>query len=179
MNRDQKAEYVQQLSERLQSTPLVVLTDYRGTNVAEIDAFRRALEARGVEYQVIKNTLGRRAIAGTEMEDLSQHLTGMTGWVLSGEDPIDCAKALRDATKDLHKSEKFAFKGGFFDGQAMDGEEVKKVADLPSREELLVMLLRTLQEGPRQVLGVLQAPARDLLYLLKNYETKLAEAEGE
>jgi large subunit ribosomal protein L10 len=72
---------------------------------------------------------------------------------------------------------KIQVKAGFFDGDILDPVGVKAVASLPSREELLVMLLRTLQEGPRQVLGVLQAPARDLLYLLKNYETKLADEQ--
>jgi large subunit ribosomal protein L10 len=178
MNRDQKVELVEQLSERLQSTPLVVLTDYRGVDVAEINQFRRSLEANGIEYRVIKNTLGRLAVEGTDLEGLASHMTGMTGWVLSGEDPIAAAKVLRDITKDLNKNDKLLLKAGYFDGQTLDGAEVKKVADLPSREELLSLLLRTIQEGPRQVLGILQAPARDLLYLLKNYETKLEEAEG-
>ncbi len=179
MNYQQKVELVEQLSERLQSAPLVVLTDYRGVDVAEINQFRRALEAQGVEYRVIKNTLGRRAVEGTELEGLAKHMTGMTGWVLSGDDPIATAKVLRDVTKDLNKKEKLLLKAGFFDGQTLDSAEIKKVADLPSREELLALLLRTLQEGPRQVLGVLQAPARDLLYLLKNYETKLEESGAE
>lgn len=179
MNYQQKVELVEQLSERLQNTPLVVLTDYRGVDVAEINQFRRALEAQGVEYRVIKNTLGRRAVEGTELEGLAEHMSGMTGWVLSGEDPIATAKILRDVTKDLNKKDKLLLKAGFFDGQTLDSAEIKKVADLPSREELLALLLRTLQEGPRQVLGVIQAPARDLLYLLKNYETKLEESGAE
>jgi large subunit ribosomal protein L10 len=110
------------------------------------------------------------------MEGVSQWLSGMTGWVISGDDPIATAKVVRDAIKDLNKAEKFTIKGGFFEGEALDAAAIVKVADLPSREELLVSLLRTLQEGPRQVLGVLQAPARDLLFLLKNYENKLADA---
>jgi len=178
MNREQKVELVNELSQRLQNTPLVVLTDYRGVDVADINQFRRALEAQGIEYRVIKNTLGRLAVEGTELKDLAEHMTGMTGWVLSGEDPIATAKVLRDVTKDLNKKEKLLLKAGFFDGQTLDGAEVKKVADLPSREELLALLLRTLQEGPRQILGVIRGPARDLLYLLKNYETKLEEDAG-
>ena len=68
------------------------------------------------------------------------------------------------------------YRGVTVEGEALDAAAIVKVADLPSKEELLVTLLRTIQEGPRQVLGVLQAPARDLLFLLKNYETKLADA---
>lgn len=179
MDRTQKAAYVEELSERLARSPFVAVADYRGVSVAEIDAFRRTLEEKGVDYRVIKNTLAKRAIEGTDMEPLGEHLTGMSGWILSGEDPVAAAKVLRDATKDLRKAEKFTIKVGYFDGQALDAAGVQKVADLPSKEELLSLLLRTIQEGPRRVLGVLQAPARDLLYLLKNYEGKLAEEAGE
>lgn len=178
MNRTQKVEFVENLSTRLANTPFVVLADYRGISVPEVTAFREQIRASGAEYQVIKNTLLRRAIDGTDKEGLGQFMTGMTGVVLSGEDPIATAKSLRDLTKDLQKEEKFVIKGGWFEGTALDAAAVAQVAELPSREELLSLLLRTIQEGPRQVLGVIQGPARDLLYLLKNYETKLEEAAG-
>lgn len=178
MNRTQKAELVETLSARLAETPFVMLADYRGLTVTKVTDLRRELKARGAEYQVIKNTILRRAIAGTDKESMGEYLAGMTGVVLSSEDPIATAKAVRELTKDLQKEEKFVIKGGWFDGESLDADAAVKVADLPSREELLSMLLRTIQEGPRQVLGVLQAPARDLLYLLKNYEAKLDESEG-
>ena len=178
MNRQQKEELVAELSERLAAAPLVMLADYRGVDVAEISALRNAMGDAGVEYRVAKNTLIKRAIAGTPMEPMGEHLAGMTGLVISGDDPIAAAKALRAATKDLNKDNKFIVKGGFFEGEALDGEAVKKVADLPSREELLVMLLRTIQEGPRQLVSVIQAPGRDLVYLLNNYATKLEEQGG-
>jgi large subunit ribosomal protein L10 len=113
------------------------------------------------------------------MEPLGDHLAGMTGWVISGEDPIAAAKVLRDATKDLRKDEKFVVKAGYFDGQTLDAAAVDKVADLPSKEELLSLLLRTMQEGPRRVMGVIRGPIRDMLYLLKNYEDKLTPDAGE
>jgi large subunit ribosomal protein L10 len=179
MNRAQKAELVNELSERLKDAPFVAVADYRGVTVEQIDNFRRELEEKGVEYRVIKNTLAKRAIAGTEMEHLGDHLAGMTGWIISGEDPIAAAKVLRDATKDLRKDEKFVVKAGYFDGQALDAAAVDKVADLPSKEELLSLLLRTIQEGPRRVMGVIRGPIRDMLYLLKNYEDKLTPDAGE
>jgi large subunit ribosomal protein L10 len=175
MNQTQKREYVEQLSERLKGAPLVMLADFRGVTVAEIDVLRGQLAAKGVGYEVVKNSLGTRAIAGTDMEGISQWLTGMTGWVIAGDDPIAAAKAVRESTKAFKKEGKFTIKGGFFDGEALGTEAITKVADLPSREELLSTLLRTIQEGPRQLLGVIRAPARDLLYLLKNYESKLSE----
>lgn len=172
---NEKTSLVQGFSDRLNAVPLVVLADYRGVTVAEISEFRNALRENGMRYEVIKNSLARRAIAGTPLEGLSEHLSGMTGWVISGEDPILAAKTLRDATKAFEKAEKFVIKGGYFDGDLLDAAGMAKVADLPSKEELFVMLLGLMQKGPRNVLGVLSAPGRDLVYLLKNYEAKLAE----
>ncbi|MDP6946913.1 MAG: 50S ribosomal protein L10 [Myxococcota bacterium] len=175
MNVTAKTSLVQTFSDRLSEVPFVALADYRGVSVAEISEFRDALRSKGVRYEVIKNTLALRAIEGTPLEGLSEHLTGMTGWVISGEDPILAAKTLRDATKEFKKAEKFIIKGGFFDGEVIDGAAVGKVADLPSKEELYSMLLNLMQKGPQLVLGVVQAPGRDLVNLLKNYEAKLAE----
>jgi large subunit ribosomal protein L10 len=175
MNRTQKAEMVAQLTARLGTAPLIMVADYRGVTVSEIDMVRRSLEEAGVEYKVVKNSLAKRALAGTDKEGLTELLQNMTGMIISGEDPIGAAKAVREAIKPFAKLEKFLIKGGFFEGDVLDSKSIQKVADLPGREELLVMLLRTMQEGPRQVLGVIQGPARDLVYLLKNYENKLAE----
>lgn len=176
MNRTQKAELVDQLTNDISDAPFVVLTDFGGASANHTNAFRRKLEKHGLRLQVVKNTLTKRAIAGTDKEVLGDHLAGMTGLIISGEDPTAAAKAIQDA---LEKKDPIEIKGSFFEGAIQEGDAgVKLVASLPSREDLLVMLLRTLQAGPRNVLGVIRGPARDLLYLLKNYETKLADAEG-
>jgi large subunit ribosomal protein L10 len=122
---------------------------------------------------VEKNTLINRAVQDTEMEGLGKYLSGMTGVVISGEDAIASAKAIRSVVSEF-KGSTFVLKGGFFDGDILDAKQIEKVADLPSKEELLSTLLRTIQEGPRQVLGVIQGPARDLVNLLKNYENTLS-----
>ncbi len=177
MNRTQKAEFIDSLSGRLENAPFVVVADYRGITVAEITALRRALGEKGITYQVLKNTLALRAVSGTSKAKLEPYLTGMTGWIISGPDPIESAKAIREIVKGIKNKNRFVVKGGFFDGEAYNAEAIQKVADLPGKAELQTMLLRAIQEGPRQVLGVIQGPARDLLYLLKNLETKLAESE--
>jgi large subunit ribosomal protein L10 len=177
MNRTEKNALVEGLSQRLTDVPLVVLADYRGVNVEEISAFRNKLRDKGVKYEVIKNNLALRAIEGTSLEGLSEYLTGMTGWVLSGDDPILAAKTVREATRELSKAKKFVLKGGFFDGDILDGKAIGKVADLPTKEELDVMLLGLVLKGPQLMLGVLQAPGRDLVNLLKNYEATLADGE--
>ena len=120
----------------------------------------------------------KRAIAGSDKEALNDLLNGMTSWIISGEDPIAAAKVLKAETNTLVKEEKFSIKGGFFDGEVLDSKGVIDVAELPSKDELFAMLLGLLQKGPQQVLGVVQAPGRDLVNLLKNFESKLAE-DGE
>tara|TARA_Y100000589_G_C26933199_1_gene539212 strand:- start:33 stop:569 length:537 start_codon:yes stop_codon:yes gene_type:complete len=176
MSRSEKASIVDGLSSRLETAPFVALADYRGISVAEVTDLRAKFKDAGVHYEVIKNKLAKRAIEGTDMESLSELLQGMTTWIISGEDPIAAAKLLKAETKELVKDEKFTIKGGFFDGELIDSKGVSDVAELPSKDELFAMLLGLLQKGPQQVLGVVQAPARDLVTLLKNYEAKLADA---
>lgn len=175
MNRTDKTEFVERFSVAVRGAPLVVLTDHRAVKVKESNALRRKLEAGGLRLEIVKNNLARLAIDGTDKGVLDPQLVGMTGVILSGEDPVAAAKLIRDA---IDPKGTIQVKGGCFEGVLLDAKGVSAVADLPSREELLGTLLATMQEGPRQLLGVIQGPARDLLYLLKNYEAKLAEAEG-
>ena len=106
---------------------------------------------------------------------LGDLLVGMTAWIIAGEDPIAAAKVLKAETKVLVDKERFTLKGGFFDGEILDSKGVSDVAELPSKDELFAMLLGLLLKGPQQMLGVIQAPGRDLVTLLKNFESKLAE----
>lgn len=172
MDREQKAQFVEDIRGKFEGAPLVILTDWIGSTVDEMNALRRACETDGIEFQVVKNTLCKRAIAGTDLEPLAPYFKGNIGVIFAADDPIAAAKLYKAQLKD---NDKLIPRAAFFEGDVILGENVIKVADLPSREELLVMLLRTIQEGPRQILGVLQAPARDLLYLLKNYEKKLED----
>lgn len=176
---DHKVQTLAMLKEGISSAPMIVLINYEGIQVEEINTIRRTFDENGIRYIVAKNTLIKKAIENTEKEGLIDHLSQMTGVVISSEDGVNTAKVVRTIIKERTKDKKEAFvvKGGFFDGEVLDAKAIDKVADLPSKEELLTMLLRTLQEGPRQVLGVIQGPARDLVNLLKNYENTLSEAE--
>lgn len=174
MNRDQKTEFIEEMRQRFAASSFVALTDFKGATVAELDAVRRASEKAGVHFQVVKNTLSRRAIEGTEKEPLGKIFRGNIAVFFSGDDPIAAAKLVKEQTG---SNDKLVIRGGFFDGSVLDEKGTLDVATLPSREELLVSLLRTIQEGPRQVLGVIRGPARDLLYLLQNYADKL-EKQG-
>lgn len=178
MNRTEKAEIISNLAATMHRTQFLAVADYRKVTVAEITALREKFRAAGMQYLVVKNTLASRAMEGTALAVLGPKLKGMNGLIIAEADPIAAARSLREISKDLKKAEKFQVWGGYFDGACLDAAEVDKVADLPGREELLSTLLATMQEGPRQILGVIQGPARDLMYLLKNYEQKLEEAGG-
>jgi large subunit ribosomal protein L10 len=170
VSRASKAATLSGMSERLSKTPMVVIADYRGTTVKDITAFRSSLKNAGLHYQVVKNTIAKRALAGTPMEGLAGKLGGMSGWVFSNEDAIASAKLLRDIGKTYKTLE---IRGGWFEGMVLDAAAVAKVAELPTKEELRSQLLATIQEVPTQVVRVLQAPGRDLLYLLQNFANTL------
>lgn len=174
MNRSEKAAVVENFGERASKVPFIVVAEYKGTKVADINQFRRDLEKNGMRFQVLKNTLAKRAFASAGVGGLDTSLKGQTGIILSGPDGIASAKVLRDLLKPLQTVK---VKAGFYDGEVFAGDAVKTVAELPSREDILAQMLATLQEGPRQLVSVLAAPARDLVQLLKNYENKLADAE--
>jgi large subunit ribosomal protein L10 len=170
MNRDEKTEIVEDLRGRFAASPFVILANFQGSNPLEMDAIRKKFHPIGVHFRVVKNTLARRAIAGTEMAVLEEHFKGNTGVIFSGEDAQGTARLFKELLKE---NDKLVPKAGFFDGTVLDGKGIAAVAELPSREQLLATLLGTLQAAPRQVLGLLQAPARDLLYLLHNRADQL------
>ena len=171
MNRTEKAQIVDAFAKRVGGAPFIVVTEFRGTKVSEINALRRALEKNGMGFRVIKNTLARRAFAGTGIAGLDGKLKGMTGVLTSGADGIGSARVLRDLLKTYPT---IKVRAGYFDGAPLDANAVKSVADLPGREEILGRLLGCLQASPRQVVTVLSAPARDLLQVLTNREHQLA-----
>ncbi|MEQ1501255.1 MAG: 50S ribosomal protein L10 [Myxococcota bacterium] len=174
MNREEKAAQVSDLHARFAATPLVVLADFKGSTVLQMDAIRRGCEKSGVFFRVVKNTLAVRALEGTGKEKLADHFRGNIGVLIANEDAIATAKLVGKYAKE---NDKLLVRAGFFEGDLLDTKGVAAVAELPSKEELQSRLLATIQQAPRTVMQMIQAPARDLLYLLRNYETKL-ETQG-
>jgi len=170
----EKARMVDELRERFIASPLVVLADFKGITVKEIDKLRRGCEAGGVGFQVVKNSLCFRAVQGTEKEALADHFRGNIGVVFSSADPIATARLLKEQLKG---NDKITVKAGFFEGDVLNAKGVAEVAELPGREELLSKLLATIQAGPQQLVGVIQGAPRDLLFLLNNLSSKLEGGE--
>jgi large subunit ribosomal protein L10 len=159
------------MTEQLQAAEAVVVTDYRGLTVAQFRALRRALRAVGAEIHVIKNSLTTRALAAAGLESPEQLLHGPTALALFGEDLSGPAKALLAAVED---TKLLSIKGGLLGGRVIDAADVEALSKLPTRPELLAILLGTIMAPQRQFVTVLQAPLVDMVGVLNAYTEKQA-----
>ena len=140
---ESKKAKVAALTEMLQDSVSFVLVDYKGISVEDDTKLRKELREAGVEYMVVKNTMLRRAVAGTQYEALAEYFKGDTAIALSAEDPAAAARILCKVA-DADKSKRFTVKGGFCDGQVLDAAGVKSLSTMPNREGLLSMLAGSL-----------------------------------
>ena len=149
-NKADKQVLVDSLREKLGTASALYYTDFTGLNVKRMTELRRRLRRVGVEYVVIKNTLAIRAV--NESGLVSQRLKGPTGIVVA-KDAVAGAKVLTEFAKEFDS--KPAIKGGLFDGQHIDLDQVKKLANMPTREQLLSELGATMQAPLGQFVGAL------------------------
>ena len=148
----EKQAIVAELTEKLQNAASGVLVDYKGITVAEDTALRAEMRKNGVEYAVVKNTLTRFAVKNAGLEELSSVLEGTTSLAVSATDPVAPAKVVSDFAKKMNGA-KVTIKAGFVDGKVISVDEIKALAELPSTEVLLSMLLSAMQ-GPVRGLAV-------------------------
>lgn len=158
-----KQQVVQDIAEKLSGCTTAVVADYRGLTVSQVTELRKQLREAGIDFQVLKNTLVRRATAVAELTELAEVLSGPTAIAFSREDVVAPAKILNDFAK---KNEALEIKGGVVEGRVVDVNQIKALAVLPSREGLLSMLL-----------SVFQAPMRDFALAVKAVAEK-NEAEA-
>ncbi len=184
ITRERKQELVESYVESLNSSQAVMLTNYRGVTVQQIQNLRRNLREQGVSVQVVKNTLLKLALQETGMPIPEMLLEGPTAIVYLGEDVAAGSKAFLDATKDL---EAFAVKGAILEGQILDADAARKLRELPTRATVLAQLLGVIQAPASELLRVLEAPAgelyrtihaplREVSLTLQSYADKGAEA---
>lgn len=153
---NEKSQLVSEVAAKFRGSATTVVTDYRGLTVAQVTELRKKLREAGVEFQVLKNTLARRATAQTELTALDEHLTGPTAIAFSKDDAVAPAKILTEFAK---KNEALKVKGGIVEGKVVGFDQIKALADLPSREGLLSMLLSVLQAPMRNVALAVKAVA--------------------
>lgn len=169
MNREEKANIVDDLSGKFAKAKIAIVTDYRGLTVAAFQEVRRELKKNNSEIRVAKNTLFRKAVKGTSFESMDSYLTGTTAVAVSYDDPIASAKILVEFIKNNQKLE---IKGAIFNGKALTQEELVALSKLPSREILLSKLLSVMQAVPTNFVQVLSGVPRKMLYLLQSIKNQ-------
>lgn len=168
--RPEKVAIVADVRSRLESSDAVLFTEYRGLNVSEMAELRAALSPVGATYKIYKNTLAR--VAARELElDIEDYLLGPTGLTFVDGDPATVAKVL-DGYKKSH--DVFVIKGGLLGDVMVTPDGVKKLASLPSREEMLANLGGLMQAPMAQMAGALAAPLREFGGLLSALQQKFA-----
>ena len=160
----EKAETVAAVHARLKAAKMAIVTEYRGLTVAQMTRLRREIRQASGEYQVIKNTLVRRALKDTAYGDLERLLQGPNGWVLAYDDPVMLTKAL---VKFADDNDKLSIKGGVFEGQFMEPAKVKVLAQMPSKPELQAKLLATINAPATQLVRLIQEPGARVVRLLE------------
>ncbi|MDQ0163559.1 50S ribosomal protein L10 [Aeribacillus alveayuensis] len=143
---EQKKQIVEEIAGKLRDSVSTIIVDYRGLNVAEVTELRKKLREANVEFKVYKNTLTRRAVEQVELTELNDVLTGPNAIAFSTEDVVAPAKILSEFAKE---HEALEIKAGVIEGNIATLEEIKAIAELPSREGLLSMLLSVLQAPMR------------------------------
>jgi large subunit ribosomal protein L10 len=159
----EKIETVEALKGRLDGVKTVMLAEYRGLTVAQLSELRKQLKAVSAEYKIVKNRLARLAIGSSNVAGLGAALTGPTGMVLVKGDPVSVAKTLQTFAR---TNQALVLKVGVVEGQMLEPAGLKALADLPSREALRAQLVGTLTGPLAQLVSLLQAPHRELAYIL-------------
>lgn len=163
MNLTEKIRIAEDLHTRFSKSSIVIVTDYKGLDVATINDLRRKLREEEVEFQVVKNSLLIRASAETDVALIKEHFKGPSAVALSYEDPVAPAKVL---TKFAQDHEELKIKVGVMKGKVLDQGGIRTLSALPSRDELLAKLLSALSAVPASFVRTLSEIPKKLLYLL-------------
>ncbi len=175
MNRKvDRQKRVEELHQELAQVSTVILSTFQGIKVDEDTRLRRAVEAAGGSYQVVKNTLAERAAQGTPAEPLLKSLSGTNSIACTSTDPVALAKVLTKFAKDVPA---YRFRAGIVEGRVVSVGEIQQLASLPSKEELISKIMFLVQSPAQRLAGVAAAVARNLAVVLNEAvkEKKFAE----
>jgi large subunit ribosomal protein L10 len=173
MNRTEKGGIVETLTGRFSRTGTIYVTDFTGLQVKNMTELRRRLRAAGGEYVVVKNTLALRALQAATKGGLDDVLHGPTGLVFVEADPVATAKILADFQKEFERP---AVKAGLVDGRRVSPEEVKRLASLPSRDQLLGQLAGAFQAPLAGFVGALNGLLYQLVGALEALQAQRSDA---
>ena len=171
MNRTQKSELVRELEERIRSSTVALVARYDRLTVAQVTQLRRDVRGANGTCKVAKNTLLRRAFASSPYEGTDRLLEGTSFFVFGSDDPIAVTKVVAKWAET--EAEKFAIKGGFFEGSVLDTAAVTELARTPSKDVLRAKLLATLQAPAATLVRLLAEPGSQVARLLAAREKAL------
>jgi len=160
----EKIETVGELKSRLDGVTTVLLAEYRGLTVLQLADLRKQLKAVSAEYKIVKNRLARIAVSSSDLAVMVPHLTGPTGFIIARDEPVAVAKTLQTFTRTVPA---LAVKAGFVEGQVLGPDELKALADLPSKAILRSQLVGAVQGPLAQLVGLLERVQSDLVYVLE------------
>lgn len=174
MAKPEKAAAVAEIAESFRSATAAVLTEYRGLTVSQITELRRSLGV-GTQYAVVKNTLTKLAAREAGVAALDDLLTGPTAVAFVSGDPVEAAKGLRDFAR-AHPT--LVVKGGVLEGRPLSADEIRRLADLESRDVLLARLAGVLQAPLSTAVALLAAPLSQAARLAEALRRQRDEQEG-
>ena len=173
LSRSQKDDLVGRYSDGLAKAPHAFLVSYKGITVPQVTDLRSRIRATGGSYEVVKNTLALIAVEGQDMEQLKEHFVGPTAVAYHSEDPVGLAKALDEFTKEVPSV--VEIKAGIVEGQPVSADQVQDIANMPSKEQLLVKLLYLLQSPVTRFVRSMAAIPRSLVIALDQVAQKKGE----
>lgn len=168
MDRSEKEKLVSSLRQDLLESELLIVAQQTGLTVAEVSDLRNQMRKAGAQYKVAKNTLTRLAVAGTDMEEIQDLLTGPTALAYS-KDPVAAAKI---TVKFANSNDKFKVIGGILNCKVLNEKEVEALSKLPSLEELRAKIIGIISTPATRIAGVTQAPAGQLARVFSAYGKK-------
>ena len=172
MDRNEKSELISEIKELLERSTAVYLTDYHGINVEDISSLRTQFRNEGVRYKVFKNTLVKRALKESGKYDkIADHLIGMTGFAFTTANPLAPAKIIN---KYFIDKEKLALKACYIEGEYFDGSQLKALATLPTKNELIAGIMGSLNSPVSGIVGAINAVMRDLVSVVEQISQKQA-----
>jgi large subunit ribosomal protein L10 len=175
MPKQEKIERVAELKERIEGSGALLLTEYRGLTVSEITELRRSLAEGGTRFQVIKNTLMKRAVNDAGVGELEALIEGPSAVAFVDGDPVAAAKSVVDAAK---KFPALSLKGGFMDGKVLSADEAKALASLESREVMLSKIAGLVKSEMSKAAAMFVGAQSKFLSLLEAYKEKLPAEEA-
>ena len=170
MPKQEKVERVAELKERIEGSDALLLTEYRGLSVSEITELRRSLAEGGTKFQVVKNTLMRRAVNDAGVAELEVLLEGPSAVAFVEGDPVAAAKSVVDAAK---KFPTLVLKGGFMDGKLLSAADAKALASLESREVMLSKIAGLMKSEMSKAAAMFVGAQSKFLGVLEAYKDKL------